>query len=742
MSFTATILACLIAAVASTQAQSPSAMLNGSVSDESGGVLPGTSVVIVNAAGTVVATTTTGDSGAFSISLQPGVYRLRAELAGFRPFESDPITVREADKAQLPIRLALMPYGDTVVVTGSRVPEALRTTPVAVTVVRGAELEATPAAHFGDLLRAVPGVNALELSARDIQISSRTASGRNARTTLALIDGRSVYQDYFGMVLWDLLPITFDDVKQVEVLRGPGSALWGANALTGVINIITKSPREAPGTNARFALGERDTRDLAVSHSGFEGRLAYRLSGGYYSQDRWERPATTPDGTPLPPYTSEGTDQVRADVRVDFDQSEGRRWRIDGGFADSSGLILVAVGPFEANTLRQGYGSVEYARGSAFYGMSFTAHKAFYTGLLTTAVSDIESQSVQADYRDTRTLAGRHLLVYGGSFKHSMFDLNFVPDVHDRQEFGAYLADDIFLNDRVRVSAGLRTDWFNTFGWFASPRVGVRGDVAPGHTVRATYNRAYVAPSIVESYAHFPATAPVPLPTGIFQLPVLTAGDASLAPQTIDALEVGYTGVVSPRLTLSLSAYRNKSKGLLSLLLAEIYSPQDPPAGWPLPLEVLAALSLPKTFRFGSVGELAENGFEAAADFAVAPGLTASLNYSFQPEPDLTGPRSSELAVNLPPRSRANLGLTYGRGRWLGSFLVSFTDRAFWTDVLAIPGFTDSFWMLNGTVGRSFHNGRYTWLVKGTNLANSKIQQHIFGDVIRRRVVTEIRAKF
>ena len=69
-------------------------------------------------------------------------------------------------------------------------------------------------------------------------------------------------------------------------------------------------------------------------------------------------------------------------------------------------------------------------------------------------------------------------------------------------------------------------------------------------------------------------------------------------------------------------------------------------------------------------------------------------------------------------------------------------SRAFWADVLAIPGFTDSFWMLNGTVGRSFHNGRYTWLVKGTNLANSEIQQHIFGDVIRRRVVTEIRAKF
>ena len=94
-----------------------------------------------------------------------------------------------------------------------------------------------------------------------MQIVTRGATGRNARSTLALLDGRSIYQDYFGMVLWDLLPVGLDDVKQIEVARGPGSAIWGANALTGTINIITKSPREMLGTRANVGIGERDTRE-------------------------------------------------------------------------------------------------------------------------------------------------------------------------------------------------------------------------------------------------------------------------------------------------------------------------------------------------------------------------------------------------------------------------------------------------------------------------------------------------
>ena len=713
--------------------------ITGVVRDESGGVLPGVTVV-ATAAGAAAGSVVTSGEGRYSLVVAAGIYVVAAELSGFAPFSSNPVSVGQGATATLDVTLRLPTYGDTLVVTGSRAPEALRTAPVAVTVLRSAELENTPATNYSDLLRSVPGVNVIELSARDVQIVTRGATGRNARSTLALLDGRSIYQDYFGMVLWDLLPVGLDDVKQVEVARGPGSAIWGANALTGAINIITKSPRETLGTRATVGIGERDTREAAISHAGESGRLAYRLSGSYYSQARWDRPATTPDGTPLPPYESLGTTQNKADVRVDFDQSDRAKWRFDAGFASSDGLIIVAPGPYDANPMRQTYGSAEYTRGTASFTAMTSIHSARYTGLLTTDGADISSQSLQLDAKDNRVVAGRHLLVYGASFKHSHFDLSFVPDVHDRDEGGAFVTDDLHLTDTVHLAAGTRLDWFDTFGLFASPRLGIRFEPSAGQTFRATYNRAYSAPSTVESYANFSSSIDIPLGATSFPVPITTIGNQDLGPQTIDAFEIGYNGVVGRRLTLNASVYHQRSKGVINLTTAEFYGSANPPPGWPLPPPVLDGLGLPKLFQWQSVGNLSDSGFEAGLDWPIAAGFSGSANYSFQSHPDVTGiDGGAPPPVNIAPHHRVNLSLAGTHRRLVGSFTASYTDRAFWTDVLAIQGWTDRFWLIGATAGLNFKGDRFTWLVKGTNLADRPIQHHIFGDIIQRRVMTELR---
>jgi outer membrane receptor protein involved in Fe transport len=719
---------------ASLHAQTPG--LSGTVRDPSGAVIPGAAVTATNVKTGVETSATTGSDGRFSLALPPGPYTLRAVLDGFSPWVGD-VTIGNRP-AERDVILSIRPYADTVVVTGTRSPEALRAAPVAMTVIPEAAIAATAAPHYGELLRPAPGVNTIELSARDVQVSTRAATGRNARTTLALLDGRTMYQDYFGMVLWDLVPVAFDEVKQVEVLRGPGSAIWGANALTGVVNILTKSPKEMAGTTGRAGIGSPGIRDVGLVHAAVNGRVSYKASGSFFTQDAWDRPAALPDGTALPPYTSSGTDQYKADGRVDIDGRGGERWRFDGGFASSSGLIVVAVGPFDARTLRQGYASAEYTRASRSLSAFFTAHRSNYVGLLGADVSDINSQLLQIDAKDGRTIARRHVLVYGGTFKHSHFDLSFVPDVHRREELGAFVTDDLFVNDRLRLTGGLRVDWFNTFGAFASPRAGARFDVAEGHTVRATYNRAYVAPSLVENFSDFPNSIAIPLPTGPFALPTVVVGDPALRPTTIDAVEIGYTGIVR-QASVELSWYRNRTADLIQLPVTEFYTPATAPAGWPLPPAVLSALLLPKTFTWSSVGNLTESGFEAGLHLPLRGGVAAAATYSLQTEPDVAPSTPSPVAVNIPPRHRASMRLTGDRGRLLGSAGLSFTDRAFWTDVLAFQGWTDSFWLLDGTVGVRFGRGRVTWLAKGTNLADRRVQHHIFGDIIRRRLTTELR---
>ena len=109
--------------------------------------------------------------------------------------------------------------------------------------------------NYVDLLRAVFGVNVTQLSARDINITSRSATSSLAISQLAILDGRMLYQDFFGFVMWDFMPSNTNEIKQIEIIRGPASAVWGANALSGVINVITKTPREMEGTSLLMGAG-------------------------------------------------------------------------------------------------------------------------------------------------------------------------------------------------------------------------------------------------------------------------------------------------------------------------------------------------------------------------------------------------------------------------------------------------------------------------------------------------------
>ncbi len=144
-------------------------------------------------------------------------------------------------------------FEDTVVVSGTKAEQKLLDTAATMSVITSATIETAPSANFAELLRTIPGVNITQVSARDINVTSRAATGTLATGQLALLDGRTLYQDFFGFVMWDFLPVNFDEVKQVEVIRGPASAVWGANALYGVVNVISKSPRETAGH-------ERDAR--------------------------------------------------------------------------------------------------------------------------------------------------------------------------------------------------------------------------------------------------------------------------------------------------------------------------------------------------------------------------------------------------------------------------------------------------------------------------------------------------
>src|SRR5207247_113277 len=292
-----------LALVLAVPASAQTGGLSGTVVDESGGVVPGASVQLTGAGGRAFAVT--GSDGSYSFNnLANGTYELTVSLPGFSQVTRGDLVVGGSSVVVPAITLTLGRLGECVVVTASKVESTLIDAPSTMSVVTSDVLSSTPAQNYGDRLRSVPGINAIQLSARDVNITARQATSTLSNSQLVLLDGRSLYLDFFGIVLWDFMPTNPDDIKQIEVIRGPASAVWGANALTGVVNVITKSPREAPGATVSFNGGSfsreagstvgQGTGKIFGANASYaaapNSQWSYRVSAGYFNSDPLPRP--------------------------------------------------------------------------------------------------------------------------------------------------------------------------------------------------------------------------------------------------------------------------------------------------------------------------------------------------------------------------------------------------------------------------------------------------------------------
>jgi outer membrane receptor protein involved in Fe transport len=675
-------------------------------------------------------------------------------------------------------------YEETVVVSGSRSEQKLADSPATMTVIGAQEIGHATSQNFAELLRSVPGLNLTQVSARDINVTSRAATGTLATGLLALLDGRSLYQDMFGFVMWDFLPVNLNEIKQVEVVRGPASAVWGANALYGVVNVITKSPREMQGTSATFGLGTfarangEDSGALwYVSGTHAEAvndRWAFKLSAGTYSQDPLSRPTgiipgSPGAGTPYPAYTNSGTSQPKFDGRVDYDYEDGRKLTFSGGVSGTEGIMHSGIGPFDIDSgSTMSYARVNFTR-KALRAAVFTQRLdgdatnlvardpagQFITFAFKTNTTDFDVSNVQ-------TVASRHVLSYGGNLRFNGFDLSIAPQADNRTEFGVYAQDEIFLSDHFRWSVGVRGDRFDYLDSFVfSPRTALLIKPQPNQTFRLSYNRAYRSPSVINNFLDTTLTEPLVLsrinpllPSNPpYLIPIRVRGNENLKETLLDAYEIGYTGVVGGRTVLSAAFYTNKTKNDIFFTenRDQRWTAANPPPNWAfglLPPAVISLLTmppgqgLPASFTYLNFGRTTQKGVELGVDTS-AKYANAFVNYSYQAKPEPEGFDISEL--NLPPKNRFNVGAGFNYDRFLANFSVSYSDSAFWQDVLddRYHGTTKAYTLVNAGFGVKWGpRNRVTTTIKAANLGNQNVQQHVFGDITKRQVVGELRVEF
>ncbi len=828
-------------ASSATAAAAQDGEIAGRVTDETGAVLPGATVTLSGP--DEVRVTQSDGNGSYAFpSVPAGAWSVTAALSGFSDANLEGIVVADGPVEAPPITLSIASFGDTVVVTASRTEVRVVDAPVTTSVVSAATLETTASSNVGDVLRSVPGVNVIQLSARDVQVTSRQSTGTVTNSQLVLVDGRSTYLDFFGLVMWDLLPANQGDIEQIEVVRGPASATWGANAMTGAVNIITRPPRQSVGTTVTMSGGwiDRDAGSTAGQGAGTmfgtnatvtrapTERLAYRISAGYFRSDAFPRPtgripviddprlpgaavggAQYPaDGTGAPggAFANRGTSQPKFDVRVDQELSDGRI-SYSGGVAGTEGLVHTGVGPFDIQRGSYlGYAKVGYTRGDlrAQVFTNFLDGEAPNLLLPDPSTGEpvrlgFKTQTFDAEIGHSTFVGQRNYLTYGGNVRRNNFDITIAPTADDRLELGAYLQDEIFF-DRFRLVLGGRVDKFGNLDTpVFSPRVSFMMKPGVDHSVTLSYNRAFRSPSMINNFLDMNVVQPVDLsllaafrpflpfllPPGLppavaqgavqqleqqldqttaqpFPLVVRAAGSdlpvgdqppVGVGEESLTAYEVSYTGTFGGRTTAGAAVYLNRRDDPISFVPlpidADPYTAENPPPGWLLPPQALTFMALvgavlPRTaFTYANLGPTQQVGAELWVDHRISRSMSTWFNYSWQGEPRILESDNPfpPTELSLPPTHRINVGASLDGSRFLGNVSVSAATDAFWSDVLTpeFHGYSDGYTMVNGSFGLKWNDGAITTLVKVTNLFNQSIQQHVFGDILRRTVVGEVR---
>jgi iron complex outermembrane receptor protein len=680
-----------------------------------------------------------------------------------------PVLAQETPEAQEAEAQEQPVVEEVIVVTASRTEQSLNEAPAAISVLDQRTIESIPADDYGDLLRNVPGLNVIQTSARDINITARGATNTLATAQLVLVDGRSLYLDFFGFVMWDFLPVNPLEIKQIEAVRGPGSAVWGANALSGVVNVITKRPKEIVGTSLLIGGGELGTKYASITHAGIGGGkgmlgFGYKISGGHYEQDAYERPPS------ISSFENSGTKQPKGEVRFDWDLTEESYVSFGAGMARTDGIIHTGIGPFDIDSSTElSYGKLDWNRRALHLGAFWNRLDADSKNLLSLGIDGeplpfaFQSDTYNLEVSNTSIAGMSHILTYGANFRTSDFELEIAPEGTSKDEYGVFLQDEILLGEKVRWLLGIRYDDVDPIDAVVTPRTSLLYSPVPRHTFRASYNQAFRSPSVINSYLD--ATILIDLAPLPFLVPAHADGNAVLDEETLTAYEVGYVGTFG-RTILSVAAYRNETEDSIDFFTAGVYGPGnlppvfDPATGIGIPPSVLPCFLFapgtfppcalvggglsglaPSDFSYRNIGQTIDRGVEFSIQQRVGDNWSWFFNASLQDEPEFEG-IPSVADQNQPPEWRGNFGLSYDQGNFFWSANANYQDEAYWADVPFAVGTTDSFTMVNAGIGVRLMGEQLTLQVLGNNIFDEDVQQHFFGDIISRKITGQIGFRF
>ena len=622
--------------------EEPAGSIEGRVTLENGSGVGGVTVSVAE----LSAERLTEASGEFAFrQVPPGVYTLSFTLGRNRLQLAD---VRvEAGRAT-----ALHPavdwdfvFSETLTVSSaSRRRERIVGAPAAVTTIPPEEVEREAATgQLPKLLEFTPGAELTQGNLYDFNLNVRGGNDPFNRRLLTLIDGRDTSIPTLGSQEWAATWYPLDDLASVELVRGPASALYGADAFNGVLNILTKPPHLSRGGTARFTFGELATSKIDFRYATGLGSGWYlKTLGGYTASDdffrpriqsvEYSRPCAFPgqyDCLPLE-ATAPPLDRNRiayGSLRADKHLGDDKTLVVEGGTAAFEGPVQVTeFGRLQVLDVGRPWARVNFSiphwNVLGYYnGRDGDAHVFLNQNYPFTTSEERWSLEVQgnADFA-----GGRGFVVGGAAVMSESIDsadrrgVQTVTYRRRTEDFEALFGQvEYRFTDRLKSVLALRWDDSSLHGAELSPRASLVWAVRPDHTLRLTAGQAFLRPSYTQYFLHLPVAPPVDLtmleaafcqPFGVdcgFGDPVAirSGGNRSLEVEEISSFELGYSGVVGNRTFVTLDYFNNQIENFISDFIPFVqpwrgrlhgnYPPYAPPPELPPPvaLALVEALS-------------------------------------------------------------------------------------------------------------------------------------------------------
>ncbi|MEO7716184.1 MAG: TonB-dependent receptor [Capsulimonas sp.] len=625
-----------------------------------------------------------------------GTLGLAASLSGARAGAQQPNSIMVASASgdrDTSADNELLLAGDFIVFTASKTAQRISDSPAAVTVITAEQIQQSGATTIAELMRSVPGVDVMEGNRSQANLAIRGFNNPFSNGVLVMIDERPINVDLQGNVFWNTEPLLLSRIARIEVVRGPGSVLYGADAFGGVINIITKTPQEllAAGkrTSATAAYGEHSSTFIeAANTQGKAGDWAVTVGAGYHGTSGFgeRRTGDVRDSARVPILTVDAQKQISRGT-LTFSASSA------DAVADFSPSIMISDMKWRTNSLMLTYSENQ---GSA----PLTARIYRNSSRADGNGFDFNVQVLNVDLQQSRRISSRHHLLYGASFRHGEFQSSLTgKDTHPQEIASAFLQDQIEIDRMTSLFAGVRWDHNSIYPSQLSPRLSLVRHLPRSQSVRFSYGSAFLAPTQINSYEDFSAEV---TPGVLFE----QTGNMHLKPQKVASFEVGYRRDLEHGY-LGVNLFQNTVTDIFGNNTIA-FAPPPFPEGTPL------------VVQWANQGSAHAAGFELESGFLSARGIHGLLNYSYQNVTDDQGEQ-----VDFSPNHKINLVLNTDESRrWTGYLAGHFVGES-----QARPNTLRAYTTLDASIGYRAGSAEAPWKISlaATNLLDDRHNEYVGG---------------